>query len=62
MIPIDEDKSDQFRRLCSSSKPINYQLSIRPDLSSLTFSGHVIIDLEVLIHFFVSWFIIVLNI
>jgi hypothetical protein len=39
----------EFKRLPLNVLPINYAVTLKPDLSTFTFDGHVIIDIEVFI-------------
>ena len=40
----------EFKRLSKSVKPINYKITLKPDLDAFTFSGSEEIDIEVRLH------------
>ena len=40
----------EFKRLRKSVKPINYKVTLKPDLDAFTFSGSEEIDIEVSLH------------
>ena len=40
----------KFKRLSKSVKPVNYKITLKPDLEAFTFSGSEEIDIEVSLH------------
>ena len=40
----------KFKRLSKSVRPINYKVTLKPDLDAFSFSGSEEIDIEVSLH------------